>query len=1098
MAKYCKSPPELGINVNTSGIYVMTDDPRIEAMMRTGILNFGIGDTTKRTIANRMGTLSSSKNPVWEKCVLDTITNPGYRDHRLHKIVRETCAAQLPTPYSARYSEIFQIAVDAELVSDFSKTKDFEPIRQWLIKKIRKCAATLDPAHEKSSVNLRDIQNLVIKKIIDALRKNGIATNFICELAARIGKTILFLELARKMHEEFNHEAMFIMAYGSGLSVKTSYQDECAKFNDFSKLCFVDASADDAEDQYKQAITNGQMPIVFVSLNPDAEKHNWINQLTGTYIALLEECDFGAHTDNQIQKVDYILENKKITRFNASGTNVGRLAKAFGKNAINEIISVPYCMVEQDTSIPNVVTRRFYNILFHTRINKLLEDFDEDLLPNITKILSKSFSQQKFISALFRDMFGYQPIYGFNLSDAASEEILHSMLFVTLNKKQMEQLAKVIETACPEHKVLILNGTYTNNKEAEGRTKEELIRLQNGFYTECPKRNKLLVITNMMGTRSYSVPEIQACLFMQEGGDVYPYMQKYSRCLTPGFDKEYGHIFDFSFDQSKTRNTVMAVAVEATLMMRLKGSSYPESVRAVMDSVNIKDVVSGKWIAADDIINQFEDNNKLLEIANAHTRITLEDLTLEEIEAFGELAKRSSGSKKEKSNIDKIVKTGKTFATGKSTSGRPKKNPLKVIVEKAIRMINGSATTVLALTNYCGNSFLECVSIIEKNLEMSKEFAELYGIDPSTIKRLASKLELPTLDIIVTMSKYNKTQKHIENNSLAIIKDDPELWMKIFSNRKFCRFLGSKSCKKILVVAGGHGSEIDVLVDKFGLDIIKKIVYNDKYSFLCNQIKRKYPGITVEQGNFLELEFKMKFDVIIGNPPFQDPSNPSKRWPLWEEFLAKSLELSENVAMVVPQSLTSPGASFESIKKRCLILNIDVSKYFNVGSTFCYFVISNESTRSTKIITDTSEYQIDISKFPFLPNVITNETLSNLKNLLSRKKRKWQRGELHTSKTELFSDLGKYEVMHTNAQIRRTDIEHINKSKIRVAVSLSGYPTFNVIQNQYVSQACFWTEFETVNDAKDFANECNGKEIQELMKLFKWSGWNSKDVIQCL
>ena len=224
---------------------------------------------------------------------------------------------------------------------------------------------------------------------------------------------------------------------------------------------------------------------------------------------MLEETDFGTHTDSQVEKVDYILENKTVTRVNASGTNIGRLAKAFGKNAIDEIISVPYCMVEQDSSIPNVVVRRFYNMLFSGRINKLLEDFDKDLLPNLTKILAKPYSQQKFISALFQDIFGYQPLYGFNLSDQAGEEIKHSMLFVNISKLAMDQLAEVIEKACPEHKVLILNGDYTDNKEAEGLTKEELVRMQNGYYHD---RDKLLIITNMMGTRSYSIPEIQACL----------------------------------------------------------------------------------------------------------------------------------------------------------------------------------------------------------------------------------------------------------------------------------------------------------------------------------------------------------------------------------------------------------------------------------------------------------------------------------------------------------------------------------------------------------------------------------------------------------
>jgi len=960
---YVKSPVELGLVTDTTGIYIMTEETWIDAMKSTGFLQFGIGDAPEATIAERQLSLSSSKNVSWQKYLLDTIPEPGYRDHALHKLVRQSIAAQLPRPDSNRHSELFKIAVEKYLIEEFVKSKNFEPIRLWLNGKIRKCAAKLNPDHKKQAVNPRNVQDLVIKKVISALRQNGVVTNFVCELAARIGKTILFLELAKTMQEEFGHESMFIMAYGVGLSVKTSYKDEIGMYSNFANMQFIDAADVDAEEQYKQAIVDSKMPVVFISLNPEVEaKYEWINQLAGTHIALLEETDFGTHTDSQVEKVDYILENKTVTRINASGTNIGRLAKAFGKNAIDEIISIPYCMVEQDPSIPNVVVRRFYNMLFSGRINKLLENFDKDLLPNLTKILAKPYSQQKFISALFQDIFGYQPIYGFNISDQAGEEIKNSMLFVNIAKLAMDQLAEVIEKACPEHKVLILNGDYTDNKEAEGVTKEELIRLQNGYY---PGRDKLLVITNMMGTRSYSIPEIQACLFMQEGGDVYPYMQKYSRCLTPGFGKKVGHIFDFAFDQSKTRNSVMSVAVEAALLIRQKGKTYPDAVREVLNSVNIKDMVSGQWMDADTIIKEFEDNNKLLEIANAHTRITIEDLTSEDREDLGELAKRSTSSKEERSKIDKIVATGKTFESNHTSSGRPKKNPLKAIVEKAIRMINGSATTILALSNYEGESFLECIDIIENNIEMNQEFIELYGIKPVSIRRLSPRLEISTLDMIVRMSKYNNKQKHIENNALAILKDDPKLWFEIFGNRELKRFIKSKHCKHILIAAGGHGSEVDALVDMFGIDILDKIVYNDKYSFFCNQIKRKYPSITVVKGDFITTEFDMKFDVVVGNPPYQDPKNDKRM--LWNQVVDKMAEVTKDngyIAVVTPSTWLTASTNihnsyrvFEEKQVEEAVIFDKEDSPFEEGTTVSYSIIKN-----TPRLTDANLYFAKFSK----------------------------------------------------------------------------------------------------------------------------------------
>jgi len=1126
MIHYVKSPVELGLKTDCQGIYIETTAPRIEAMIATGFLEFGIGDTREdaqhSTISSRMKGHESSKNLGWQHYLLDSIPTPGYRDYALHKEVRQSFAAQLQDPNTGKKNEVFRVAVEKILIEQFVKSKDFEPIRIWLNEKVRKCAAKLNPNHEKQKVTKRDIQILVIKKILSALRQKGLVTNFVCELAARIGKTILFLSLAKEMHEEFNHEAMFVMAYGIGLSVKTSYKDERAKYVDFSTMSFIDAADSDAEEQYKQAIAKGKMPVVFISLNPDAEeKYEWINQLTGTFIALLEETDFGTHTESQVEKVDYILENKTATRINASGTNIGRLAKAFGKNAIDEIISVPYCMVEQDPSIPNVVVRRFYNMLFSGSINKLLEDFDKDLLPNITKILSKPLSQQKFISALFQDIFGYQPIYGFNISECAGEEIRHSMLFVNISKKAMEQLAEVIEKACSEHKVLILNGDYTDNKEAEGLTKEELIRLQNGYY---PGRDKLLVITNMMGTRSYSIPEMQACLFMQEGGDVYPYMQKYSRCLTPGYGKKFGHIFDFAFDQSKTRNTVMSVAVEAALLIRQKGKTYPDAVREVLNSVNIKDMVSGTWIDADEVIKQFEDNNKLLEIANAHTRITIEDLTSEEIEALGELAKRSSGSKAEKSKIDKVVATGKTFDSGNTASGRPKKNPLKAIVEKAIRMINGSATTVLALSNYQGESFLECVDIIDADAEMSREFAELYGIYPDTIKRLANRLEISTLDMIVRMSKYNNKQKHIENNSLAIIKDDPKLWLDIFSSPGFKKFIKSRNCKNILIPAGGHGSEIDVLVDLFGVEILDKIVYNDKYSFLCNQIKRKYPTVTVVKGDCRKLEFNMKFDVVIGNPPYNwsdgNKQRKNNRENLWTRFVSKSFEewVSKDgyVAMVVPKTWMSPSRDYGSTiivqdyfkPNQVEAINIDeCAKHFSVGSSFSYFVVKvdgSKSSKKTKVVSNLGSFDMDLTSSTWnmgIPTILDKDIISILDKFYANAKPfDWLRQ--YEGQVNEILDQGAYSVFHTPASKGKTfcnTASYLHTTE-KVMVSLSGryepfYDSGNTSPSGFI--VCLKIKpGETLTNAKSVLDSKLYKLIVD--KLFRYNGFINGNVLKGL
>jgi hypothetical protein len=274
--------------------------------------------------------------------------------------------------------------------------------------------------------------------------------------------------------------------------------------------------------------------------------------------------------------------------------------------------------------------------------------------------------------------------------------------------------------------------------------------------------------------------------------------------------------------------------------------------------------------------------------------------------------------------------------------------------------------------------------------------------------------------------------------------------------------------------------------------------------FKYNHIDESKLNITyVTQEEYFKLQgtkdnMTYPFDEVVGNPPYQKDGSKAKRWTLWEEFVKKSKTLATNVTMVTPQSITSPG-TFNLIKDHATVINIDVSKHFNVGSTFCYWTIdTTKPSTSTKIITDNKEYQLDLTKIDFLPATITDETLGLINTLTSRKARTWKRGELHTSNTSLFSITGKYDVMHTNAQTLKSDTDHPNRTKIRVVVTLSGYPTFKVITNGYASQACFWTECVSIKDAQALADECNGAEIQKILEVFKWSGWNSKEVIKCL
>ena len=112
----------------------------------------------------------------------------------------------------------------------------------------------------------------------------------------------------------------------------------------------------------------------------------------------------------------------------------------------------------------------------------------------------------------------------------------------------------------------------------------------------------------------------------------------------------------------------------------------------------------------------------------------------------------------------------------------------------------------------------------------------------------------------------------------------------------------------------------------------------------------------------------VKFDVVIGNPPYQNSQGKkAKRWVLWHRFIEKSIELVKNggyVALITPSSWLAPSRIFDIMTSKQLInVDLTVGRYFDVGSTFSSFILQNiPLTKDTTIITDCGKLKISLLK----------------------------------------------------------------------------------------------------------------------------------------
>jgi site-specific DNA-methyltransferase (adenine-specific) len=158
------------------------------------------------------------------------------------------------------------------------------------------------------------------------------------------------------------------------------------------------------------------------------------------------------------------------------------------------------------------------------------------------------------------------------------------------------------------------------------------------------------------------------------------------------------------------------------------------------------------------------------------------------------------------------------------------------------------------------------------------------------------------------------------------------------------------------------------------------------------------------QGDFIELEFDMKFDVIVGNPPYQDSKAHGKKTTgngaLWVRFTVKAIDLVKDngfLGFVIPDSWTAPTydlmGSRESIfndyfkKNNLLYLNFDVKKFFpSVGIDPTAFLLKKDQNYTgTTIKTPIETINLDLSNMSFITKDLSTTSLSIHSKVLSNK-----------------------------------------------------------------------------------------------------------------
>lgn len=152
--------------------------------------------------------------------------------------------------------------------------------------------------------------------------------------------------------------------------------------------------------------------------------------------------------------------------------------------------------------------------------------------------------------------------------------------------------------------------------------------------------------------------------------------------------------------------------------------------------------------------------------------------------------------------------------------------------------------------------------------------------------------------------------------------------------------------------------------------------------------------LNIYTGSFLEKEFDTqmintwnvsKFDIVIGNPPYQDEMITKKgsAKPLYNLFTEKSIDISNIVSFVTPSRWFAGGKGLDIFRNKMMSRkDIKIIKHFDDASSIfknveikggvSYFLIDKSYEGLTKF----NEFDIDIKKYDIIPTSVSSDNFS--------------------------------------------------------------------------------------------------------------------------
>jgi len=418
----------------------------------------------------------------------------------------------------------------------------------------------------------------------------------------------------------------------------------------------------------------------------------------------------------------------------------------------------------------------------------------------------------------------------------------------------------------------------------------------------------------------------------------------------------------------------------------------------------------------------------------------------------------------------------------------------------------------------------ELHQLIEGRYGLGEVFDCEYQQIVDVIEREIDKINTHQVEVTIKSKSFKKLLKMKDRASCILDQGDPkDVWKEIVDRIPFTRKRPS-----FLIVACGYGTEVSLLIER-----LQKLGWSDtaiKRSITINDRSDQFTktweeaGYTTVVGDLLYLDFGMKFDIILGNPPYQDSTTGSGK--LYPKFFAKCFDdlLIDDgyLGFITPMAWMS---HFNDENERSRNKELDRMKHAmrsnflvfvdfketlkhfeGVGSTFSSYILQKSTVKGKTYIRDSDEY-LDVpymKSFPKDFSVLSFSIFNKMKSDITLpliEGGTYAHMGFHSgpadkkAKKPITYQTSEYcnPLFHTNGIILYSDIKHPLQDSKKVIASLSGYfsPRFDDGELG-LSQHGVAILVENEEAAKSVISILNSKLYGFLMEQTKHSGFTNQ------